>query len=340
MRRTGWVLVGFVFVAGALLLLTGTAAKFNPENWNAERVFDWVTTIVFPVGSVVVLLATAWKHRVRLETADPPIWGKKQLEFHPKWYAVVRHSRAGLEIRSMYSWQTLQLKSSGDAWLFNQLAAQPLLIMRHWLSPDEEQLMDQFLVDLCTWQSVPGRAAQVASTPSVFEPLPADGIPFAFSKDQQAELQRVLPRAYQLFPHMNPSGTLVSPTKLKWLSLCILISGLSYPIYLFLIGMARFEIGIFVPLAIAQWFYSLSRQGKMVMTGTVTKSAIWNDGVIWRTRVPLSNYSKITQLDNVLLLSSPTTTTPYAICSSSFETEQHWLAARQRIDEAVGSVRS
>jgi hypothetical protein len=130
---------GLLLLCGAgMLLIYCTGAKLvndiRTANSEFENLLFWMTNIVVPLVSIATLIVLFWRHRFRIDTADPPIWGDVEIELDAKWYAANRYCQNGKLRQALYRWPMTDVLASRDAWLLHPPGLCPVLIPRIWLT--------------------------------------------------------------------------------------------------------------------------------------------------------------------------------------------------------------
>ena len=332
-------------VCALLVYFTGSKLvnDIKTANFGFENLLFWLTTVVIPVFSIAVVFVTYRRIRFRIETADPPIWGDKNIELGEQFYSAERHSRDGKLCHTLFPWQATQVLASSEAWLLNLQMVNPILIPRSWLTTDQQAVFDRFLDGLNDWQVSQSKQHNLASLPDVFPPLPTDGIQFKVGTEQHADFERLSPQIYALFPKMHRHPFLLTKAwAWKCWGICICLCAVCWPCYvLFFVGKGTINLAFLLPCLLGWGFYQLGRSTAQNpvpgITGVITDSAVWLKTAFTQTRIPLRYYCQCILVDNVLLLSAENGITPLGVVRSSFATEADWQTARQLIDAAIGS---
>ena len=339
-NTAGWLIIfgpcGLaVWALGLSLIMDIRSGSFT-----VDRILFWLTTVAIPGASVIALILLFRRFRFRYEDADPAVGATTEIELTSKWYTVERTTRAGKPSHSRFLWSATDVQSSKDAWLLNHGGVNPVLILRDWLTPDQQGLVDQFATDLMQWRTYTGPQQKIEDLPRLFPPLPADGIRYTISRAQHEEFHKILPLIDERFPDMPRASRFYQPWLAKLWGTAVFLSAMTHPIHSYLTGNA-IGIGWLFGSLLGCFIYwmgtSSSRNSYPEYGGIITESEIWTETKTFQHWFELRHFDRCELLDNVLLLSSEKSKSPSLFVQSAFESEAEWQAAVHRIEAAVKS---
>jgi hypothetical protein len=323
--------VMFCFVGRKLVV------DIRTVNYAFENLLYWITCIVVPAVSIMAVVVIFRRHRFRVESADPPIWGKTQIELDAKSYSAARHSLDGKLCTTWYRWPLTKILASNEAWLLNSQEVNPVLIPRNWLTLDQQREMDQFVDDLSQWQFSPAAKSTLANLPPVLPPLPADGIPFNIGSEQHAEFGRLFPQINVLFPEMPRERQFMKPWFWKCWGVGLFLCSICSPAYVLLTREGSIHV-TFLLTGMVGWFIfqiGNARSAAPDICGVITDSTVWIETRFMRSSIPLQDFGQYRIAGDTLLLSTERSKAPFVLVRSSFSTEAEWQSARQRIEAVV-----
>jgi|GEM_PF-5643732 len=339
--KPGKPLNGLLLLAVVMFCFVGRklVVDIRTANFAFENLLYWITCIVVPAVSILAVVVISRRHRFRVESADPPIWGKTQIELDATSYSAARHSLDGKLCTTWYQWPLTKILASNEAWLLNSQEVNPILIPRNSFTTDQQTVMDQFVDDLSQWQFSPPAKSTLANLPPVLPPLPTDGIPFNVSSEQHAEFGRLLPQINVLFPEMPRERQFMKPWFWKCWGVGLFLCSIYSPAYVLLTREGSFHV-TFLLTGMVGWFIfqiGKKRSAAPDICGVITDSSVWIETRFIRSSIPLQDFGQCRIVGDALLLSTEKSKAPLVLVRSSFSTDGEWQSARKRIEAVVVS---
>ena len=199
--------------------------------------------------------------------------------------------------------------------------------------------MEQFVDDLAQWRFSPAAKYTLSNLPAVLPPLPIDGIPFNLSSKQHAEVARLLPQIYNLFPEMQREVLYMKPWFWKCWGVSIILCSICSPAYVLLTGEGLIHVTFLLTGMVGWIIYQIgkTRSAAPDIAGVITDSSVWTETRLMRSSIPLQEFAQCRIAGDALLLSTEKSKTPFVLVRASFSTEAEWQSARQRIEAAIVS---
>ena len=341
--KTGkpFTLNGSLLLAVVMLCLVGRKllADIRTANYAFENLLYWITCIVVPAASILAVVVIFRKFRFRVESADPQIWGKTQIELNANWYSTIKLSRDGKVCTTWCRWPVTKILASNDSWLLNSQEVHSILIPRNWLTLDQRTVMDQFADDLSQWRFSRAAKFTLANLPAVLPPLPTDGIPFNVRSEQHAEFSRLLPQIYVLFPEMQRQKLFMKAWFWKCWGVGLFLCSISSPAYVLLTREGSIRVTFLLTVIVGWFLYQIGKTRNAVpdIGGVITDSSVLIETRFMRSSIPLQDFGQCRIVGDALLLSTEKSKTPFVLVRSSFSTEAEWQSARQRIEAGIVS---
>lgn len=336
-RISGLFTVIFLLLfAYGLFVIGRPSAILSGRDRVGEMIF-WLTTVIIPGSCLTTIIVLFRRYRVRLEDAQPSIWGNRTTELRPEWYSVQQTSENGRSYHVCFSWPLVQINTSSEAWLLNHQGINPVLILRDWLDEEQQAVLDHFLLDLTKWKTSP---AARSPSPDVFPPLPDDGIPFQMSMQQEIEFhQRIAPLIRKEFPDMYPALPVNQPWFWKCAGFTVFLSALCHPVWSLMTGNSTVGMVWIIPSLLAWFLLKIRRDVSpdqiLQTTGVITETTVWTDRKIIRGCFHLTDIEKFQTVADAAVLSIRHTKVPFVIPESAFADSDAWNAACSRFQTAA-----
>lgn len=152
---TALMLVAAIIIA-VLVFFEGSwvAGASPPPRGRSPNFVNFAAFIVLPLIVMVALLFFFRRLRFRYEKCDPPLGGVTLIKLNPVGCSIEKTTRDNRPIEVFCSWRQVQITDSPDAWLLNIGMVNPFLVVKSWITNNDElAIFEDLKMDIVRWQS-------------------------------------------------------------------------------------------------------------------------------------------------------------------------------------------